>query len=57
MPKGPRGEKRPGDMIGIAIMVTKIGAGRDRASPEADAQDPQPGRRLARLDRILLLGE
>ena len=24
MPKGPRGEKRPADMIGAAIMVAKI---------------------------------
>lgn len=23
MPKGPRGEKRPGDVIGAAIMVAK----------------------------------
>jgi hypothetical protein len=44
MPKGPRGEKRPGDVIGVVIMVAKIGAGGDRGCPEADAQDlPQPG--------------
>ena len=24
MPKGPRGEKRPGDVIGAAIMVAKL---------------------------------
>jgi hypothetical protein len=27
MPKGPRGEKRPGDVIGTAIMVAKIATG------------------------------
>ncbi len=27
MPKGPRGEKRPGDVIGAAIMVGKIATG------------------------------
>lgn len=27
MPKGPRGEKRPGDGIGAAIMVAKIATG------------------------------
>ncbi len=27
MPKGPRGEKRPGDVIGAAIMVAKIATG------------------------------
>ena len=27
MPKGPNGEKRPGDTIGAAIMVAKIATG------------------------------
>jgi hypothetical protein len=27
MPKGPRGEKRPADVIGNAIMVAKIATG------------------------------
>ena len=27
MPKGPNGEKRPGDVIGAAIMVAKIATG------------------------------
>lgn len=27
MPKGPRGEKRPADVIGTAIMVAKIATG------------------------------
>lgn len=27
MPKGPRGEKRPADVIGSAIMVAKIATG------------------------------
>lgn len=27
MPKGPRGEKRPGDVIGAAIMVGRIATG------------------------------
>jgi hypothetical protein len=27
MPKGPRGEKRPGDVIGAAVMVAKIATG------------------------------
>jgi hypothetical protein len=36
MPKGPRGEKRPGDVIGAAIMVAKIATGevKDNAKPE-----------------------
>jgi hypothetical protein len=27
MPKGPRGEKRPADVIGTAVMVAKIATG------------------------------
>ena len=27
MPKGPRGEKRPADVVGTAIMVAKIATG------------------------------
>jgi hypothetical protein len=27
MPKGPKGEKRPGDVVGAAIMVAKIATG------------------------------
>ena len=27
MPKGPRGEKRPADLIGMSIMVGKIATG------------------------------
>ena len=27
MPKGPKGERRPGDVIGAAVMVAKIATG------------------------------
>jgi hypothetical protein len=33
MPKGPRGEKRPGDVIGAAIMVAKIATGEIEERP------------------------
>ena len=41
MPKGPRGEKRPGDVIGAAIMVAKVATGeieevRSGADPQRD---------------------
>lgn len=39
MPKGPRGEKRPGDVIGAAIMVAKIATG------EAEEGAPDKARR------------
>jgi len=35
MPKGPRGEKRPGAVIGAAIMVAKIATG-EKHSPAAE---------------------
>jgi hypothetical protein len=36
MPKGPRGEKRPGDVIGAAIMAAKIATGEIEEPTEAD---------------------
>ena len=27
MPRGPSGEKRPGDTVGVAVMVAKIATG------------------------------
>jgi hypothetical protein len=35
MPKGPRGEKRPADVIGAAIKVAKIATGEIREQREA----------------------
>jgi hypothetical protein len=35
MPKGPRGEKRPADVVGAAVMVAKIAAG-EMEDPLAD---------------------
>ncbi|MDR6833596.1 MULTISPECIES: hypothetical protein [unclassified Sphingopyxis] len=40
MPKGPRGEKRPADAIGLAVMVGKIATGEienDRDDFKSDA--------------------
>lgn len=42
MPKGPKGEKRPADVIGAAIKVAKIATGEepeDRATPESEGKD------------------
>lgn len=41
MPRGPKGQKRPGDVIGAAIMVAKIATGEiseDAAVKSAAAQ-------------------
>ena len=42
MPKGPKGEKRPADVIGAAIMVAKIATG------EAEDKGRDPGKEYAR---------
>jgi hypothetical protein len=41
MPKGPKGQKRPGDVIGAAIMVARIATGEiDESTPVDDGKDP-----------------
>lgn len=42
MPKGPRGEKRPGDVIGAAVLVGRIATGEaadEAASPSSAAAE------------------
>jgi len=41
MPKGPKGEKRPADVIGAAVMVAKIATGE---ITEADASEIDDGK-------------
>lgn len=36
MPKGPKGEKRPADVIGNAIKVAKIATGEEEEEIETD---------------------
>jgi len=43
MPKGPRGEKRPGDVIGAAIMVAKIATGEEEEKLPASAPKGRRG--------------
>lgn len=40
MPKGPKGEKRPGDVVGAAVMVAKIATGQieDKAKDDGKNQ-------------------
>jgi hypothetical protein len=41
MPRGPKGEKRPADVIGAAIMVAKIATGEiEETTPPDDGKDP-----------------
>ena len=39
MPRGPKGEKRPADAIGNAVMIAKIAMGKIEDS--RDARDPK----------------
>lgn len=40
MPKGPKGEKRPADVIGAAVTVAKIATGEIEDKPDDDGKDP-----------------
>lgn len=40
MPRGPRGEKRPKDVIGSAIKVARIAVGDEEEELEPDGKDP-----------------
>ena len=37
VPKGPKGEKRPADVIGAAVTVARIATGEIADAPEDDA--------------------
>ncbi len=40
MPKGPRGEKRPADVIGNAVRIAQIATGEVEDDIEDDGKDP-----------------
>lgn len=40
MPKGPNGEKRPADAVGLAVLIGKIATGEVADTPEDDGKDP-----------------
>lgn len=40
MPKGPNGEKRPADAIGLAVTVARIATGEVDDTPVDDGKDP-----------------
>jgi len=39
MPKGPKGEKRPADVIGNAVMIAKIATGEIEEKPPASTKN------------------
>lgn len=40
MPKGPKGQKRPADVVGNAVMIARIATGEIEDVPEDDGKDP-----------------
>lgn len=40
MPTGPKGEKRPADVIGAAIRIARIATGEEPEQIEDDGKDP-----------------
>ncbi len=40
MPTGPKGEKRPADAVGLAVLIGKIATGKVEDAPEDDGKDP-----------------
>jgi len=40
MPKGPKGQRRPADVIGNAIKVARIAAGEETEDMPDDGKDP-----------------
>lgn len=44
MPSGPRGEKRPADVIGAAIMVARIATGEISETPKSPSGKTRSGK-------------
>ena len=55
MPKGPHGEKRPGDVIGAAIMVAKIATGEAEDTPDAAKEYHRRGGKIGGAARAAAL--
>ena len=48
MPKGPRGERRPADVIGRAVHIMRIATG-EEPDDRQDAPTPSPAAHLGKL--------
>ena len=51
MPKGPKGEKRPADVIGNAVKVMRIAVGEDTATAPGDGKNKAALGRMAGATR------
>ena len=52
MPRGPRGEKRPSDVIGGAVKVMRIATG-EEPDDRQDVPAPSPAQQLGKLGGCL----
>jgi hypothetical protein len=52
MPKGRRGEKRPADVVGAAVHVTRSSVG-DEPDDRQDAPPPSAARQLGKLGDVV----
>ena len=50
MPKGPRGEKRPADVIGAAVLVGRIATGEADEAVSAERTEPPAVKRAKPKD-------
>jgi hypothetical protein len=57
MPRGPKGEKRPADVIGAAVMVAKIATGEIEESPQPKSGRTRSGRAGAKARAKALSAE
>jgi hypothetical protein len=57
MPKGPRGEKRPADVIGAAVMVGRIATGEIEENAKAKSGRTRSGQAGAKARAKLLSAE
>lgn len=57
MPKGPRGEKRPADVIGCAVQIARIATGEEEDTAHAVPNRAKSGRAGARARSKVLTSE
>ena len=57
MPKGPRGESRPADLIGAAVMVARIATGEVEEAPREPSGKVRSGLAGARARSENMSGE
>jgi hypothetical protein len=57
MPRGPKGEKRPGDVIGAAVMVARIATGEIADNPRPVQSAADAGRKGGKIRAAKLTHE